>query len=47
MAETDKLEIVLKFNGKKIRLDEVGENAHPTFKRILEIFSEDTEITLG
>lgn len=43
MAVTDKLEIMLKFNGKKIKLDEVGENAHPTFKKILAIFSGEEE----
>lgn len=56
MSTSDKLKIKLEFNGKKISCEEVGDNAHPTFKKILSIFSdkndsvefeEEDEITLG
>lgn len=47
MAEIDKLSIVMTFNGKTVRLSDKGETAQPTFKRIMSLFIEDDEITLG
>lgn len=50
MAKTDKLEIRMKFNGKKVILGEEGETARPTFKKMMELFSieeGEDEILLG
>ena len=43
MANTDELNITVKFNGKSVKLSEKGETAYPTFKRIMSLFTEKSE----
>lgn len=37
--KVDKLSVLLRFNGKSVRLEETGDDAKSTYQRIMSIFS--------
>lgn len=40
MSETDRLDITIKFNKKKMKFDDEGENAYATFRKVVMLFTE-------